>query len=82
MENLSSLPVDLCRLAFRDNLSSAIEEQLLDNDVELSPIEAYELDLLLRRKPVMEWAQQPETFKIEAGASATLLIDCYGKYGW
>lgn len=79
LENSSSVPVDFLKLSFDD--STGRSARLILAEAELSPEEAYELELDMLTRPVFTWEPEGQSSVLPGGRS-TITVSCLGKVGW
>jgi len=80
LENVGERPADWLDLSFADSHTSAARARLREGEMTAS--EAFELEHLLQHRPVFVWLAPDLPMRIEAGARATLTVECFGKVGW
>ncbi|EIW73613.1 hypothetical protein TREMEDRAFT_26647, partial [Tremella mesenterica DSM 1558] len=78
LDNSSSTPVNFLKLSFDD--STQRDAQVILQEGELSPEQAYELDWDQIHNPVFSW-EAPDQTIIPPNGRLTLCIKCFGKVG-
>ena len=76
------MPIDYITVHFSDNYTVGLLDRLRDHETDLSPGEAYEIDLEIRANPTFLWSQSPAQFSLDPGLKHLLLVKCSGKLGW
>ncbi len=78
LENTSSCAVDFVKLTFSDSHTAASQAFIADND--LSPAEAYEVEVESHQRPVFSWEPTSQPI-ILPGQTTILELDVLGKVG-